>query len=124
MRREESIEQRAYVQWAEVVRVPWLAEPIGRHLFAVPNGGGRSKVEAAILKAEGVRPGVPDLMLALPTGHYHGLFLEMKRQNGGRVSPEQKAWIERLESVCYKAAVCRGFNEARLVTLEYLGMPA
>lgn len=122
MKREESLEQRAYVQWADVVRVPWLAEPIGRYLFAVPNGGGRSKVEAAILKAEGVRPGVPDLMLALPTNLHHGLFLELKRQRGGRVSPEQKAWIERLDSFGYKAAVCRGFGEARLVTLDYLGV--
>ena len=43
-------------------------------LFAIPNGGKRSPVTGSILKAEGVRRGIPDLMLAIPRGNYHGLF--------------------------------------------------
>ena len=31
-------------------------------LFAVPNGGGRSRIEAGIMKAEGVTAGVSDLI--------------------------------------------------------------
>lgn len=33
---------------------------VGKLLFAVPNGGARSRTEAAIMKAEGVTAGVTD----------------------------------------------------------------
>jgi hypothetical protein len=35
--------------------------------FHVPNGGWRSPIEAAILKGQGVRPGVPDLIVTRTT---------------------------------------------------------
>ena len=35
-------------------------------LFAVPNGGLRGKVEAAIMKAEGMTAGVADMILLIP----------------------------------------------------------
>lgn len=84
-------------------------------LFAIPNGGGRSKREGGILKAEGVLKGVPDLFLALPKGTIHGFFIEMKRGNQGRISPEQAHMIERLSSKGYKVEVIRseeGFKDA------------
>lgn len=64
-------------------------------MYAVPNGGKRSAFEAARLKGEGVRAGVPDLCLNLPRGGAHGLFVEMKAP-GGRESPEQKLVMEEL----------------------------
>ena len=38
---------------------------VGKLLFAVPNGGARSRTEAAIMKAEGVTAGVTDRRSAL-----------------------------------------------------------
>ena len=94
--------------------VAWLRrEHPSARIFAIPNGGGRSKAQGALLKATGVSPGVPDLMLPTPRGGYHGLFVEMKRTKGGRTSAEQKDWLAYLAAQGYRAIVCRGFEEAK-----------
>jgi hypothetical protein len=43
--------------------------------FAVPNGGGRSPIEAAIMKGLGIRAGVPDLII-IHVGKTYGLELK------------------------------------------------
>lgn len=63
--------------------------------------------------AQGVRPGVPDIMIPRAAGKYHGLFIEMKREKGSTTSPDQIAWIETLNAEGYYARVCKGFDEAR-----------
>lgn len=73
-------------------------------LFAVPNGGARDAITGAMLKAEGVRRGALDLILAKPTKQYAGLFIEMK-VGDNKPSDEQKAFLEYLLSVGYKAVV-------------------
>ena len=72
------------------------------------------------MKAEGVSAGVPDICIPVPNKKYHGLYIEMKRQKGGRVSEKQKEWIDRLNSLGYLVVVCRGFDEAREVIEEYI----
>lgn len=89
-------------------------------LFAIPNGANKSPVARLRFKAEGLRPGVPDMFLAYPAGRWHGLFLEMKRRRGGVISPEQKAYIEALRAQGYRAEVCRGCDEALEVLRDYL----
>jgi rhodanese-related sulfurtransferase len=89
-------------------------------IFAVPNGGGRSPMEATKLKEEGVRAGVPDLVIAEPRGVFHGLYIEMKRQKGGKVSKEQEAMHERLRNKGYAVAVCAGCSEAWEVFERYI----
>lgn len=81
--------------------------------YAVPNGGHRHISVAKKLKAEGVRGGVPDLVIPLPAGGFAGLYVEMKRPGGGRVSPKQREWLDYLNRVGYKAIVCNSFVEAR-----------
>ena len=88
-------------------------------LFTVPNGGLRNKSVAAKLKAEGLRPGVPDLFLPVASNGYHGLFIEMKSEKG-RASPHQLDWIEYLNGAGYKAVVCNGWLAAAEVLREYL----
>ena len=90
-----------------------------RLLFAVPNGGLRSKATAAILKREGVRPGVPDLFLAVPRGTVPGLFVEMKTGRGV-VRDVQLSFMELLRERGYRCVVARGFGEARRAIIEYL----
>lgn len=87
-------------------------------IFAVPNGGARSGLQGAKLKAEGVSAGVPDLFV--PAWH---LWVEMKRAKGGTVSPEQKDWMAYLESVGYRCIVGRGFDDARQ-QIEQMKKPA
>jgi len=88
-------------------------------VFAIPNGGFRYKSVAAKLKAEGVRSGVPDLFLPVPSGIYHGLFIELKTEKG-KASENQKLWIERLLSLGYQAVICKGWQDAANKISEYL----
>jgi hypothetical protein len=112
----EAHEQRTLVQWATLAAVE---EPRLRLLIAVPNQAVRVN-NARHLVAEGVRAGVPDLFLATPMSPYGGLWLELKRRSGGRLSPEQREWIARLRAAGYRAEVCRGWEEARHCILDYL----
>jgi hypothetical protein len=83
-----------------------------RSTHAIPNGGGRSRAEAGRLKAEGVTRGVPDIFCRLAVPGHHGLYIEMKKCQGGRVSDEQETWIEESRMLGYAAHVCRGADEA------------
>lgn len=90
-------------------------------LFAIPNGGLRNQIVARKMKAEGVRAGVPDLFLAVPAGPYSGLFLEMKKTHGGKVSCAQIAIMSLLNAQGYRTIVCHGWSEAREAIKAYLG---
>lgn len=89
-------------------------------LFAIPNGGQRNLLVAKKLKAEGVRAGVPDLFLAVKRGEYGGLFIEMKKPKGGRVSDSQKSMMNDLSNSGYKTSVCKGWIEAGAQIKQYL----
>jgi len=86
--------------------------------FAIPNGGNRDKITGALLKREGVTPGIPDIMIASANGKYHGLFIEMKKEDGS-LSPSQKAIKAKLESEGYCVEVCKGWEQAVKITQEY-----
>lgn len=105
--------------------ISWVRRSLGKYpelnmLYHVTNEGKRSPATGARLKAEGLQPGVPDLCLAVARGEHHGLYIEMKRTKGGRVSPEQARWIEKLSREGYVAVVCRGWEQAREAILRYL----
>jgi hypothetical protein len=51
--------------------------------FAVPNGGWRSPIEAAIFKGLGTKPGIPDLLL-IHGGKTYGLELKSAK---GKLTP-------------------------------------
>lgn len=89
-------------------------------MYHIPNGGKRGRAEAVRFKAEGVKAGVPDICLPVARGEWHGLYIELKRRDGGVVSAEQTAWIEALIREGYCAAICRGWEDAQRVVLQYL----
>ena len=97
----EHEEQRELVRWFRQTYP-------GVRIFAIPNGGSRSPATAGRLKAEGVSKGVPDLFI--PEWR---LWIEMKRQNGGTVSAEQKDWIAYLENCGYFCFVAKGEKECK-----------
>jgi len=96
---------------------------------AIPNGGRRGKVEAAILKAEGVSAGAPDWVSfrnareRQDRTRWHGLALEFKTATG-RVSPEQRAWHTALEAEGWRVAVVRSADEAWAVLCDTYGLQA
>lgn len=116
----EHEEQIALIQWRD-----WWQEqyPQLAMLAAIPMGGYRAKRTAITMRQEGAVKGFPDLGLFIPSGGYHGLFLEMKRLNGGRATPEQKDWLHRLSEQGYRAEVAKGAVEAHQVIQDYLGIP-
>lgn len=126
MNQEEHNIQAACVRW---FNLQW---PEYRGLlFAIPNGGARSKATAGKLKAEGVVSGVADLILMKPhfrQGVYfsdmipldsYALCIEMKTAKG-RQSPEQKEWQKKVEEFGYKYEVCRSLDEFMAVVNGYL----
>lgn len=113
----EAEEQTALFAWAEwnKAQYPELAL-----MYHVPNGGSRNTAEARRLKEQGVKPGVPDICLPVPRGKYHGLYIELKRQRGGRISSLQKIWLTALAGQGYKCLVCFGAEDAKKEIVKYL----
>lgn len=112
----EHQEQAALFRWAAFTEARW---PELALLHAIPNGGQRNKIVAARLKAEGVKPGVPDICLPVARGDWHGLYIELKAV-GGRPSREQRQWILALRHQGYRAELCVGWAGARDLIEDYL----
>ena len=64
-------------------------------------------------KEAGVSKGVPDYMCLIANTI---VFIELKRVKGGKVSPEQKEWLEELNK-CegVYGYVAKGFDEAKKI---------
>jgi hypothetical protein len=89
----------------------------GTFVFHVPNGGKRSKVQAAILKGLGVRAGVPDL-ICIKAGRVCALELKAPR---GRLSAAQKGTIDEMKAAGAAVAVASDIDSA-LDKLELWGV--
>lgn len=113
----EADEQTALFQWAALMRgrLPGI-----ELMYHVPNGGSRHPAEAARLKAQGVKAGVPDICLPVPQGEKHGLYIELKAGKG-KPTEKQKAWIAALREQGYAAGVCHGWRHAASVICRYYG---
>ena len=98
----EHDEQVAFIEYCDLKGYP---------CFAIPNGGARRKSEAARLKAEGVRPGIPDLCVPVSRGEYHSLYIEMKSDKG-KPTQEQVDWLWRLRGEGMAAYICYGAGNA------------
>lgn len=109
----EHDQQAAVVQYCDLMAIP---------CFAIPNGGKRSKSEAARFKAEGVRAGVPDLFIPVARGGYHGFFLEMKDVNGRPPRPNQREWLNRLDAQGYCTAWAAGADTAIKQIQRYMSL--
>lgn len=79
--------------------------------YHIPNGGKRNKAEAARLKRQGVKAGVPDICLPVARGGYHGMYIEMK-YGRNRPTEAQEIWLEQLEKQGFYTAVCYSAGEA------------
>ena len=110
----EHAEQVGFVRW---FRAKWPRVMI----FAIPNGGKRNITTAKLLVKEGVVAGIPDLFIPA-----WGIWVEMKRQKGGRLSPDQEAMITYLESIGHRVVVGLGALDAsdkllRVLNMNHLG---
>jgi hypothetical protein len=69
---------------------------------------------------EGLEAGAPDIMVAIKSYGWPGLFIEMKRAPN-KLTPEQDRMLTELSENGYKTAVCWCEQEARDTVLDYLG---
>ena len=111
----EQEDQIAFVEWFRL-KYPKLK------LAASANGGYRRLLEAKKLKEMGVSAGFPDLAILSPKRIYHGLYIEMKKKEKGKLSWQQIDWINYLRDQGYKAEVAYGLDEAIKITEEYMNI--
>ena len=115
----EGQEQAALLEEIQL-RYPEVYELI----YHVPNGGHRHKGVALKLKAQGVKAGIPDLVLTMARGGYFGLYIEFKATvDPAPVSSSQQACIRRLNDQGYLAVVCQGHFDAMECLRAYLALP-
>jgi hypothetical protein len=112
----EANEQEALFRWAAFARGRF---PELELLYHNPNGGSRNKLEAANLKRQGVKAGVPDLCLPVARGGYHGLYIEMK-YGKNKTSEKQNEWLLALQRQGHVVRVCYGWEQAAEVITKYL----
>ena len=115
----EQQEQINLIKWTQQPSIRGVYPELAL-LFHIPNER-PDKVQAAILKKMGVKRGAPDLFLPIPSGEYHGLFIEMKAMSG-RQSDDQIWWIEHLKANGYACSVCYGWKQATEVLTWYLSL--
>lgn len=121
--RSESYLQQELVRWC---RKGWGASVVQDRFAAIPNGWGITSAAAkdraihgARLKAEGCRPGMPDLVFWRAPGLL--LWLEMKLGTGGRLSASQEAVHASLRDNGHWVEVARDLAQAMRVVLNFYG---
>ena len=110
--------QVALIKWVRTVRDIY---PVLKLLYAVPNGGKRNLRVARKLKAEGILVGVADLCLPAARRDYHGLYIEMKSEEGV-ATKEQKEFLRSVSGEGYCAVIAQGVDEAKSTLEWYIGL--
>lgn len=119
-KQSESASQQALIKWwATACHEFRLPEET---LMAFPLQGARSARNGARMKAEGMRRGTPDVLLAIPRGDCCALWIEMK-STIGYLRPEQKKMLAMLTEHGAATVVCRSTEEAIKAVTGYLLMP-
>lgn len=111
----ESQIQKDCVRWFRL-QYPAI-EPL---FFAVPNGGARNAWTAKIMKDEGVRAGVADLVLLLPRSGFAYLCIEMKKP-GEKQRKSQIEFERMVEKAKGKYVVCHSLEEFKGEIRKYIG---
>jgi len=110
--------QSAIVDWSKLKKHNNLT--VFDYLIKIPNEAKRSYALAARLKKEGLKAGVSDLFLALPSNGYFGLWLEIKAKRG-RVTEAQAKFIDKMVCVGYVGKVAYSAEQAINMIDDYLG---
>jgi hypothetical protein len=119
----EHFEQRLFFDWLKR-----HSHPAAQHTFAIPNGAiGANREKRKFFSQEGVRKGVPDIMIAWPRPHptipgafeKPGGFIEAK-YGENTTSPEQDEWLQKLILAGYECYVCYSFLELKKAFTDYV----
>ena len=109
----------APTEYEEQVKLAEYLDMKGYLWCHVPNGGNRDVRTGAKMKRQGVKPGVPDVLIFDdPTSEYtmnfSGIAIELKRSDGNPsdVRDAQKEWLEALEWRNWQTKVAFGADDA------------
>lgn len=92
-------------------------------MFHVVNEGGTGGGQyGADLKKYGRKKGVPDWLVMIPNGRYHGLYVELKRsrKQDSSISKESREFLLLAESLGYICVIAYGYKPALSAIEEYL----
>ena len=110
-------------QWTLFRKLEWREKqyPMLSLCFATLNGLVIGPAQAMRAKRAGLKPGVPDIVLPVARKGFHGLFVELKRNDESiQASPLQNIWLDKLSAQGYLAMVCHGADDAEQAILNYL----
>lgn len=134
-KKTQSVEEKhqiAIIQWAQFQKLNTLKHAcasgsvIGDYLFAIPNGGYRTKAEGGLLKAQGAKAGIPDLCLPIASSGFNALYIELKKpkvkgdKSPPKVSESQKRVMDLFSKANNLCVVCYGQDEAIKIIEMYL----
>lgn len=104
------------VEW-----INWQAnkDPRFSLIYHVANERKTSWAAGKRLKAKGVRRGVPDICVPIPSGDYHGLYIEMKIKPNS-LTPEQVLFCTGLREQRYAVYIAWSAAEAIDIIRGYL----
>ena len=87
----------------------------------MPNARQASFGAREFYRREGLKKGVPDIVVAWKVEPYAGLYLEMKcRKAHSKVSEDQEDWLARLKLGGYAVEVQSCYEDAWCLIEEYL----
>ncbi len=116
--------QAAFIRWLNQVAVlRWVDQLMmdGKFCaFAPPNMGRRNYQTASYMKAEGMRSGVPDIVIPDCAGIRPDLYLEFKTARGS-LSKSQRVWKEALSRGGDRYRVVRSVEDAVAAVERWLG---
>jgi len=92
-------------------------------IYHIANERRTSHHQGKIFKQKGVRPGIPDVHVPIPSGMYPGLYIEFKVRPG-TLSEPQKKMIKTLLNIGHLVVVAWSAQEAIDIVCEYLSEPA
>jgi len=109
--------QKTFCKYCELKNIPVFAIPNSQALSFLNRDAARNAMIK--LKHEGLRPGIPDLFIPIPTKKHHGMFIEMKTK-GGSTNTNQDYWLKKLKELGYETVICYSSDEAQDKLKEYL----
>lgn len=112
----ESQIQQQFVQWLEIKA---RSDDRYNSFFKVPNETRGNFGWLMKMKREGLKKGVPDILCIEECPPFRGLALEFKRK-GGKVSQDQKQWLDRFSANKWLAQVVYTAEQAMAITEQYL----
>lgn len=111
---EEHTTQSMFLKWLRY-QYPYVREVTA----SFPNAGKRSITYAMKLKAEGLMPGMPDIIMFFPRNGVPGMFIEFKSKTGS-LKPNQRMMMAKLVNQGYCCVVCSSLEEAMMEATKYL----